>query len=48
MKTTLQIILKNFIIYAIELIQKGKAFVCDLSVEKIKQYRGTLSEPGKK
>lgn len=29
------------------LIQKGKAFVCDLSAEEIKEYRGTFTEPGK-
>ena len=29
------------------LIKKGKAFVCDLSAEQIKEYRGTLKEPGK-
>jgi glutaminyl-tRNA synthetase len=33
--------------YAVELIKKGKAFVCDLSAEEIRQYRGTLTEPGK-
>ncbi len=33
--------------YAVKLIKKGKAFVCDLSAEKIKEYRGTLTEPGK-
>ena len=32
---------------AVELIKKGKAFVCDLSGEQIRQYRGTLKEPGK-
>ena len=32
---------------AIELIKKGKAYVCDLSAEEIKEYRGTLKEPGK-
>ncbi len=32
---------------AVKLIQKGKAFVCDLSPEEITQYRGTLKEPGK-
>lgn len=32
---------------AIKLIKKGKAFVCDLSAEEIKEYRGTLTEPGK-
>lgn len=33
--------------WAEELIKKGKAYVCDLSPEEIKQYRGTLTEPGK-
>ncbi|MFC1549970.1 glutamine--tRNA ligase/YqeY domain fusion protein [Candidatus Neomarinimicrobiota bacterium] len=33
--------------YAEVLIQKGKAFVCDLSPSEIKEYRGTLTEPGK-
>ena len=32
---------------AIKLIQKGKAYVCDLSQEEIRAYRGTLTEPGK-
>ncbi|MCQ2554944.1 MAG: glutamine--tRNA ligase/YqeY domain fusion protein [Clostridia bacterium] len=32
---------------AVELIKKGKAYVCDLSAEEIKEYRGTLTEPGK-
>ncbi|MCI8631764.1 MAG: glutamine--tRNA ligase/YqeY domain fusion protein [Firmicutes bacterium] len=32
---------------AIELIKKGKAYVCDLSADEIKEYRGTLKEPGK-
>ncbi|MCD7736690.1 MAG: glutamine--tRNA ligase/YqeY domain fusion protein [Lachnospiraceae bacterium] len=32
---------------AVRLIQKGKAFVCDLSAEEIREYRGTLTEPGK-
>ena len=32
---------------AIELIKKGKAFVCDLSADEIREYRGTLTEPGK-
>lgn len=31
---------------AIKLIMKGKAFVCDLSAEEIRSYRGTLTEPG--
>ncbi|SHH08201.1 glutaminyl-tRNA synthetase [Thermosyntropha lipolytica DSM 11003] len=33
--------------YAVELIKKGKAYVCDLSAEEIKEYRGTLTEPGR-
>ena len=33
---------------AIKLIQKGKAYVSDLSAEEIREYRGTLTEPGKK
>lgn len=33
--------------FATELIQKGKAYVCDLSPEEIRQYRGTLTEAGK-
>jgi len=33
--------------YAVELIKKGKAYVCDLSAEQVREYRGTLTEPGK-
>jgi len=33
--------------WAIKLIQDGKAYVDDLSAEEIRQYRGTLTEPGK-
>ncbi|MBN1106326.1 MAG: glutamine--tRNA ligase/YqeY domain fusion protein [Deltaproteobacteria bacterium] len=33
--------------WAIRLIQKAKAFVCDLSAEEIRKYRGTLTEPGR-
>jgi glutaminyl-tRNA synthetase len=33
--------------WAEELIKKGKAYVCDLTADQIRQYRGTLSEPGK-
>jgi glutaminyl-tRNA synthetase len=33
--------------WAVELIKKGKAYVCDLSAEQTRQYRGTLTEPGK-
>lgn len=34
--------------YAIELITKGLAYVCELSPEEMREYRGTLTEPGKK
>lgn len=37
----------NLYEYAVQLIQKGKAFVCDLSPEQIREYRGTLTEPGR-
>ncbi len=33
--------------WAVELIKKGKAYVCDLSADEIREYRGTLTEPGK-
>ena len=33
--------------YAVKLIKDGKAFVCDLSAEEMREYRGTLTEPGK-
>ncbi len=33
--------------YAVELIKKGKAYVCDLSPDEAREYRGTLTEPGK-
>lgn len=33
--------------YALELIKKGKAYVCDLSPDEAREYRGTLTEPGK-
>ncbi len=33
--------------YAVQLIRKGKAYVCDLSMEEIREYRGTLTEPGR-
>ena len=32
---------------AVSLIRKGKAYVCDLSADEIRAYRGTLTEPGK-
>lgn len=33
--------------YAVFLIKKGKAYVCDLTAEQIREYRGTLTQPGK-
>lgn len=33
--------------YAVELIRLGKAFVCDLNQQQMREYRGTLTEPGK-
>ena len=33
--------------FAIELIKSGKAYVCSLDAEQMREYRGTLTEPGK-
>ena len=33
--------------WAVQLIKAGKAYVCDLTAEQVRQYRGTLTEPGK-
>ncbi len=33
--------------YAVQLIKDGKAYVCDLTADQIREYRGTLTEPGK-
>lgn len=33
--------------FALQLVKKGKAFVCDLNADQIRAYRGTLTEPGK-
>jgi len=33
--------------YALQLIEKGKAYVCDLTADELREYRGTLTEPGK-
>ena len=33
--------------FAVQLIQAGKAFVCDLTADQIREYRGTLTEPGR-
>lgn len=33
--------------YAVQLVKKGKAYVCDLTADQIREHRGTLTEPGK-
>ena len=33
--------------YAVQLIKAGKAYVCDLSADEVREYRGTLTEPGR-
>ena len=33
--------------YAVELIKRGKAYICDLTADEIREYRGTLTEPGR-
>ncbi len=33
--------------WAVKLIEKGKAYVCDLTADQIREYRGTLTKPGK-
>lgn len=33
--------------FAVELIKKGHAYICELTADEIRQYRGTLTEPGK-
>jgi glutaminyl-tRNA synthetase len=38
---------EQFYQYAVQLIKDGKAYVCDLSAEAIREYRGTLTEPGR-
>ena len=37
---------EQFYQWAVQLIEAGKAYVCDLSGEELRQYRGTLTEPG--
>ena len=37
---------EQFYEYAVKLIKKGKAYVCDLNSDEIREYRGTLTEPG--
>ena len=36
-----------FYLSALKLIRDGKAFVCDLNAEQVREYRGTLTEPGR-
>lgn len=38
---------EQFYEWAIQLIKDGKAYVCDLNADEIREYRGTLTEPGK-
>jgi len=33
--------------YAVQLIKKGKAYVCDLNADQMRQYRGTFTQPGR-
>jgi len=33
--------------WAVKLIKKGKAYVCDLSADEVREYRGTLTQPGR-
>lgn len=38
---------EQFYQYAVELIKKGKAYVCNLNADQVREYRGTLTQPGK-
>jgi len=38
---------EQFYEWAVQLVRAGKAYVCDLTAEEIRRYRGTLTEPGK-
>ncbi len=33
--------------FAVQLVEQGKAYVCDLDAEQVREYRGSLTEPGK-
>ena len=44
---TPRIISSSSIEFALQLIKAGKAFVCDLNADQMREYRGTLTEPGK-
>ncbi len=43
----LPIIMSKLYDFALQLIRMGKAYVCDLSADEIREYRGTLTQPGK-
>ena len=45
--TSRRTIFENFTGYAVELIENGKAFVCDLTLDEIAEHRGTPTRPGK-
>ena len=45
--TSLRITSRSLYQFAIQLIKAGKAYVCDLNADQIREYRGTLTEPGK-
>ena len=38
---------EQFYEFAVQLVEKGKAYVCDLTQEEMREYRGTLTAPGK-
>ncbi len=38
---------QQFYDFAVQLVKAGKAYVCDLSAEQVREYRGTLTEPGR-
>ncbi|MEA3470149.1 MAG: glutamine--tRNA ligase/YqeY domain fusion protein [Thermodesulfobacteriota bacterium] len=38
---------ENLYQFAVELIKKGKVYVCDLNADEIREYRGTFTEPGR-
>jgi len=38
---------EQFYDWAVQLIEQGDAYVCDLSADQVREYRGTLNEPGK-
>ena len=38
---------EQFYLWAVELVEKGKAYICELSPEQTREFRGTLTAPGK-